>query len=125
MEKIGCSSNAHQNDSSRGLHGTSKSNLPEKEDFVNHVLGLLECSQLYSRSHAAEIAWNKMRKEWVGDQSKKSQRPSKDSTICLTASSDDMLFSREHFRPPIPLPAMVGYFVKIWEEQGLSEIANR
>ncbi|CAI8614640.1 unnamed protein product [Vicia faba] len=109
MEKIGCSSNAHQNDSSRGLHGTSKSNLPEKEDFVNH----------------AEIAWNKMRKEWVGDQSKKSQRPSKDSTICLTASSDDMLFSREHFRPPIPLPAMVGYFVKIWEEQGLSEIANR
>ncbi|XP_058740314.1 uncharacterized protein LOC131612561 [Vicia villosa] len=109
MEEIGCSSNAHQNDSSRGLHDASKSNLTEKEDFVNH----------------AEIAWNKMRKEWVGDQSKKLHRPSKDSTICLTASSDDMLFSREPFHPPIPLPAMVGYFVKIWEEQGLVEKANR
>ncbi|CAK8543911.1 unnamed protein product [Lathyrus sativus] len=109
MELIGSSSNAQQNDSSRGSHDASKSNLTEKEDFVN----------------PAEIAWNKMRKEWIGDQSKKLQRPSKDSAICLTACSDDMLFSREPFCPPIPLPAMVGYFVKIWEEQGLFEIANR
>lgn len=57
------------------------------------VLGLLEYSQLYSCSHAAEIAWNKMRKEWIGDQSKKLERPSKDSTIWYVHISDFHLFS--------------------------------
>ncbi|XP_024625995.1 uncharacterized protein [Medicago truncatula] len=51
----------------------------------------------------AEIAWNQKRKEWVGDQSNKAQRPPRVSTICLTGNPNDMLFSNESFRPPIPL----------------------
>lgn len=109
MDLIGCSSNVHQNDSSEGSHDARKNNSTGKEAFVNH----------------AEIAWNQKRKEWVGDQSKTAERPPKVSTICLTGNSDDMLFSNEPFRPPIPLAEMVDYFVKIWKHEGLFEIANR
>ncbi|AES81911.2 DUF4050 family protein [Medicago truncatula] len=87
MDLIGCSSNAHQNDSSKGSNDARKNNLTGKEAFVNH----------------AEIAWNQKRKEWVGDQSNKAQRPPRVSTICLTGNPNDMLFSNESFRPPIPL----------------------
>jgi len=48
----------------------------------------LEYSQVYSYYHAAEIAWNQKRKEWVGDQSKKAQRPPKVSTIWYVHISD-------------------------------------
>ncbi|XP_004494069.1 uncharacterized protein [Cicer arietinum] len=109
MELIGCSSSAHQSDSSGGSHDVSKNNLTGKEAFVNH----------------GEIAWNQIRKEWVGDQSTKLQRPPKDSTICLTESSDDILFSKEPFRPPIPLATIVSYLLKNWHEEGLYEIGNR
>lgn len=53
----------------------------------------LEYSQVYSCSHAGEIAWNQIRKEWVGDQSTKLQRPPKDSTIWYIHISDFHPFS--------------------------------
>ncbi|GAU20327.1 hypothetical protein TSUD_338080 [Trifolium subterraneum] len=108
MELIGCSSNAHQGDSSEGSRDANENSLTGKEAYVN----------------PAEVAWNQMRKEWVGDQSKKIQRPPEASTICLTTSSEDMLLYGEPFRSPIPLPAVVNYFVKVWEDEGLFEIAN-
>ncbi|KAK2418233.1 hypothetical protein QL285_040449 [Trifolium repens] len=109
MELSGCNSNAHQGDSSGGSRDANENSLTGKEAYVNH----------------AEIAWNKMRTEWVGDRSKNIQKPSEASTICLTASSDHMLFSGEPFHPPIPLPVMVDYLVKMWDDEGLFEIANR
>ncbi|WJX84664.1 hypothetical protein P8452_67214 [Trifolium repens] len=108
MEGKTCSSNAHQGDSSGGSRDAGENSLTGKEAYVNH----------------AEIAWNQMRNEWVGDRSKKIQRPPEASTICLTASSDHMLFSGEPFHPPIPLPVMVDYLVKMWDDEGLFEIAN-
>ncbi|CAJ2632542.1 uncharacterized protein LOC123893162 [Trifolium pratense] len=106
MELTGCSSNAHQGESSGASRDANENSLTGKEAYVN----------------PAEIAWNQMRKEWVGDRSKKIQRPPEASTICLT---EDMLFYGEPFHQPIPLPAVVDYFVKIWEDEGLFEIANR
>lgn len=53
------------------------------------VLSLfLEYSQVQSCYHAAEIAWNQKRKEWVGDQSKTAQIPPKVSTIWYMHISD-------------------------------------
>jgi len=51
--------------------------------MLTHVrlFSVIDFSRLYFCYHAAEIAWNQKRKEWVGDQSKKAQKPSKVSTI--------------------------------------------
>lgn len=38
MDLIGCSSNAHQNDSSKGSNDARKNNSTGKETFVNHVM---------------------------------------------------------------------------------------
>lgn len=105
MEPNGSSSNAHQNHSSEGSRHASKekSTENEKEVFVNH----------------AEIAWHQMRKEWVGNRSKKLERPSKDSIVSLTMSYEDLLLSTEPFQQPISLPDMVDFLVDFWHEEGL------
>ncbi|XP_027353410.1 uncharacterized protein LOC113863856 [Abrus precatorius] len=103
MELIGSSSNAHQNHSSESSHDASKENLTEKEVYANH----------------AELAWCQMRTEWVGDQSKKLQRPPKDSTISQTTSYEDVLLSKDPFQQLIPLAEMVNFLVKTWLEEGL------
>ncbi|RDX89043.1 hypothetical protein CR513_29278, partial [Mucuna pruriens] len=65
MELNGSSSNAHQNRALEGSRDARKEKSIEKEVFVNH----------------AEIAWQQMRKEWVGNRSKKLERPPKDSIV--------------------------------------------
>lgn len=65
------------------------------------VLSLfLEYSQVYSCYHAAEIAWNQKRKEWVGDQSNKAQRPPRVSTIWYMHISDFHPYIHRKIRGP-------------------------
>ncbi|TKY62119.1 hypothetical protein E2542_SST11975 [Spatholobus suberectus] len=105
MELIGSSSNAdhHQNHSPGGSRNAGNENLSNKEVYVNH----------------AELAWYQMRTEWVGDQSKKLQRPPKSSTISQPKTYEDVLLSKEPFQQPIPLSEMVSFLVEIWLEEGL------
>ncbi|XP_061357159.1 uncharacterized protein LOC133301532 [Gastrolobium bilobum] len=103
MELNGSSSNAHQNHSSEGSRDASKEKSTEKEVFVNH----------------AEIAWHQRRKEWVGNQSKKLERPPKDPIVSLATSYEDLLLSTEPFQQPIPLAEMVDFLVDSWHEEGL------
>ncbi|XP_020207767.1 uncharacterized protein LOC109792748 [Cajanus cajan] len=97
------SSNAWQKNSSEGSHVAIKESSTEKDVFVNH----------------AEIAWQQMRKEWVGNRSKKRERPPKDSILSLTTNYEDLLLSTEPFQQRIPLTEMVEFFVKLWHEEGL------
>ncbi|TKY52935.1 hypothetical protein E2542_SST24457 [Spatholobus suberectus] len=97
------SSNAYQKHSSEGSRDASKEKSTEEEVFVNH----------------AEIAWHQMRKEWVGNRSKKLERPPKDSIVSLTTNYEDLLLSTEPFQQPIPLAEMVDFLVDFWHEEGL------
>ncbi|KAK7267765.1 hypothetical protein RIF29_20444 [Crotalaria pallida] len=104
MEPIrSSSSSANQNHSSEGSRDASKEKSTEKEVYVNH----------------AEIAWHHQRKEWVGNQSNKLQRPPKDSIMSLTTSYEELLSSTEPFQQSIPLAEMVDFLVDIWHEEGL------
>ncbi|XP_057983006.1 uncharacterized protein LOC131167940 [Malania oleifera] len=88
---------------------SSKKNNEEKNSsvkvtdsiFVNH----------------AEMAWHERRKQWVGDQSLKSQRMSKDPIMSWTMTYEDLLSSTEPFHQPIPLAEMVDFLVDIWYEE--------
>ncbi|ESW16339.1 hypothetical protein PHAVU_007G148400 [Phaseolus vulgaris] len=102
MELNGSSSNTHQKCSSEGSQDADKKST-EKELFVNH----------------AEIAWHQMRKEWVGNRSKKLERPPRDSIMSLTTSYEDLLLSKEPFQQPISLTEMVDFLVDFWHEEGL------
>ncbi|KAK7345503.1 hypothetical protein VNO77_16107 [Canavalia gladiata] len=103
MELNGSCSNTHQNHRSEGSRVASKKKSAEKEVFVNQ----------------AEIAWHQRRKEWVGNRSKKLERPPKDSIVSLTTSYEDLLLSTEPFQQPIPLAEMVDFLVDFWHEEGL------
>ncbi|CAJ1968542.1 unnamed protein product [Sphenostylis stenocarpa] len=91
MELNGSSSNVHQKCSSEGSRDASKKPT-EKEVFINHGIQV-----------SSEIAWHQMRKEWVGNRSKKFERPPKDSIVSLTTSYEDLLLSTEPFQQPISL----------------------
>ncbi|XP_010243250.1 PREDICTED: uncharacterized protein LOC104587366 isoform X3 [Nelumbo nucifera] len=67
----------------------------------------------------AAITWHQRRTEWIGDQSKKSQRVPKDPVISWSTTYDDLLSTNEPFPQPIPLPEMVDFLVDIWSEEGL------
>ncbi|KAK7392438.1 hypothetical protein VNO78_20877 [Psophocarpus tetragonolobus] len=101
MELNGSSSNAHQKHPSKGSRDVSKEKSTEKEVFVNH----------------SERAWHQIRKEWVGNRSKKLERPPKTSIVSLTRSYEDLLLSTEPFRQPISLAEMVDFLVDFWHEE--------
>ncbi|KAL2323247.1 hypothetical protein Fmac_027626 [Flemingia macrophylla] len=103
MDFNGSSSDARQKNSSEGSPVATKEKSTEKEVFVNH----------------AEIAWHQMRKQWVGNRSKKLERPPKDSIISLTTTYEDLLLSTEPFQQQIPLVEMVDFLVDFWREEGL------
>ncbi|KAL4576494.1 hypothetical protein LXL04_012589 [Taraxacum kok-saghyz] len=69
-------------------------------------------------NHAA-IAWNEGRRQWIGDQSQKSQRMPKDPVISWSATYEDLLSTTNRFSEPIPLPEMVDFLVDIWHNEGL------
>nr|CAD1844798.1 unnamed protein product [Ananas comosus var. bracteatus] len=67
----------------------------------------------------AAIAWNEMRREWIGDRSKKSHRAPKEPIISWCTTYDDLLSTSQRFPQPIPLAEMVDFLVDIWHEEGL------
>ncbi|PON49042.1 zinc finger protein [Parasponia andersonii] len=103
METNGSNCNSHESQSSGPSNTASREKPTEKDVFINH----------------AETAWHKMRKEWVGDQSHKSQRTSREPIMSWTASYEDLLSSTEPFQQPISLAEMVDFLVDIWHEEGL------
>lgn len=69
-------------------------------------------------NHAA-IAWQERRREWVGDQSKRAHRPSREPIISWCTTYEDLLSTNQPFAQPIPLSEMVDFLVDIWHEEGL------
>ncbi|XP_020260929.1 uncharacterized protein LOC109837203 isoform X2 [Asparagus officinalis] len=69
-------------------------------------------------NHAA-IAWHERRREWVGDQSKKTCRPSREPIISWCTTYEELLSTNQPFSQPIPLSEMVDFLVDIWQEEGL------
>ncbi|XP_038979091.1 uncharacterized protein LOC120110870 isoform X2 [Phoenix dactylifera] len=63
--------------------------------------------------------WNEIRREWVGDLSKKSHRPPREPIMSWCITYDDLLSINQPFPQPIPLSEMVDFLVDIWHEEGL------
>ncbi|XP_008799512.1 uncharacterized protein LOC103714135 isoform X2 [Phoenix dactylifera] len=51
----------------------------------------------------AAIAWNEMRRDWVGDRSNKSHRAPREPIISWCMTYDDLLSTNQPFPQPIPL----------------------
>ncbi|XP_050384033.1 uncharacterized protein LOC126800677 [Argentina anserina] len=103
METNGNMSISHGSQPSDATDSTNKEKPNEKVVFINH----------------AEIAWQKRRREWVGDQSQKSQRAPREPIMSWTTTYEDLLMTTEPFQEPIPLAEMVDFLVDIWLEEGL------
>ncbi|KAK8948075.1 hypothetical protein KSP40_PGU013161 [Platanthera guangdongensis] len=71
--------------------------------FVNHAL----------------VTWVAERREWVGDQTRKSRRGPTEPIISWCTTYDDLLSTNNPFPQPIPLSEMVDFLVDIWHEEGL------
>ncbi|XP_019059690.1 PREDICTED: uncharacterized protein LOC109117269 [Tarenaya hassleriana] len=85
---------------------SSAGNDKEKSDekiFVNH----------------AEISWHEMRKQWVGDPSKRTSSKQAEPVISFNATYEDLLLSNAPFQKPIPLDEMVDFLVDCWLGDGL------
>ncbi|URD79218.1 hypothetical protein MUK42_02921 [Musa troglodytarum] len=70
-------------------------------------------------NQVAAIAWNEMRREWVGDQPKRSHMAPREPTISWSTTYEDLLLTSQPFPQPIPLSEMVDFLVDIWHEEGL------
>ncbi|ONK56983.1 uncharacterized protein A4U43_C10F15340 [Asparagus officinalis] len=69
-------------------------------------------------NHAA-IAWHERRREWIGDQSKRNHRPTREPIISWSTTYEDLLTNNHPFSQPIPLSEMIDFLVDIWQEEGL------
>ncbi|KAL6328336.1 hypothetical protein AAG906_034479 [Vitis piasezkii] len=100
-----------------GSHSNEKQTL-ECSASANEQKEPMEASTFVFINHAA-IAWHDRRREWVGDQSQKSQRKQKDPIISWSMTYEDLLSTNEPFSEPIPLTEMVDFLVDIWQDEGL------
>ncbi|WKA01219.1 hypothetical protein VitviT2T_019510 [Vitis vinifera] len=100
-----------------GSHSNEKQTL-ECSASANEQKEPMEVSTFVFINHAA-IAWHDRRREWVGDQSQKSQRKQKDPIISWSMTYEDLLSTNEPFSEPIPLTEMVDFLVDIWQDEGL------
>ncbi|CAL9086877.1 unnamed protein product [Musa textilis] len=57
------------------------------------------------------ISWNQMRREWVGDRSKRPHRAPREPTISWCATYEDLFSTNQPFSQPIPLS---GHVVARW-----------
>ncbi|GLT89821.1 hypothetical protein SLE2022_077870 [Rubroshorea leprosula] len=105
MESNGKNPNSHENLPTRGSNNSSKEQSTTKEVFINH----------------AEISWHEMRRQWVGDQSRRSKRIPREPIMSWTTTYEDLLYSTEPFQQPIPLAEMVDLLVDVWHEEGLDD----
>ncbi|XP_051116020.1 uncharacterized protein LOC127241153 isoform X1 [Andrographis paniculata] len=67
----------------------------------------------------AEIAWNEIRRKWVGNVSHRPERTMKDPIISWSTTYEELLSNHEPFPERIPLPEMVDFLVDIWQDEGL------
>ncbi|KAL1196629.1 hypothetical protein V5N11_021526 [Cardamine amara subsp. amara] len=67
----------------------------------------------------AEIAWQEMRKKWVGDPSKRTSEMPVEPVISFNATYEDLLLSNTTFHKPIPLAEMVDFLADYWQGDGL------
>ncbi|XP_074584688.1 uncharacterized protein LOC141840558 isoform X1 [Curcuma longa] len=67
----------------------------------------------------AAIAWNEMRRQWIGDQSRNSCKTTREAAISWSTSYGDLLSTSQPFAQPIPLAEMVDFLVDIWHDEGL------
>ncbi|CAL9229002.1 unnamed protein product [Arabidopsis halleri] len=67
----------------------------------------------------AEIAWQEMRKKWVGDPSNRTSEIPAEPVIGFNATYEDLLTSNNPFPKPIPLAEMVDFLFDIWHGDGL------
>lgn len=74
-----------------------------------------------SRCRHAEIAWQEMRKKWVGDPSNRTSEMPDEPVIGFNATYEDLLTSNTPFNKPIPLAEMVDFLFDIWHGDGLFE----
>ncbi|EOA21776.1 hypothetical protein CARUB_v10002237mg [Capsella rubella] len=71
--------------------------------------------------NSAEIAWQEMRKKWVGDPSNRTSEMPVEPVISFNATYEDLLTSTTPFHKPIPLAEMVDFLFDIWHGDGLFE----
>ncbi|KAF2536660.1 hypothetical protein F2Q70_00006789, partial [Brassica cretica] len=89
MEDAYDSANVSSNDKETSL----------EKNFVNH----------------AEITWQEMRKNWVGDPSKRTSELPMEPVISFNATYEEMLLNNHTpFHKPIPLAEMVDFLVDYW-----------
>ncbi|XP_074585952.1 uncharacterized protein LOC141841669 isoform X2 [Curcuma longa] len=124
---------------SRGWRRHSSSSLIDMENDVNS-LSLLDAHQPLSLTSVCEdtkvaventkndsvvnqgtIAWNEMRRKWLGDNSKKCRRIPSEPSITWFSTYDDLLSTSRPFPQAIPLSEMVDFLVDIWQDEGLYE----
>ncbi|GKV34189.1 hypothetical protein SLEP1_g42588 [Rubroshorea leprosula] len=67
----------------------------------------------------AACAWHESRKSWVGDQSQRPKKITKDPIISWTTTYEELLSTNEPFSEAIPLGEMVDFLVDIWHDEGL------
>ncbi|XP_051116021.1 uncharacterized protein LOC127241153 isoform X2 [Andrographis paniculata] len=67
----------------------------------------------------SEIAWNEIRRKWVGNVSHRPERTMKDPIISWSTTYEELLSNHEPFPERIPLPEMVDFLVDIWQDEGL------
>ncbi|KAJ4972213.1 hypothetical protein NE237_005312 [Protea cynaroides] len=108
MANNGSNSHSHEEQSS-GVYTFSSEEKKPMDEGVNTSTFV----------NQAAIAWHEKRKQWIGDQSQKSQRVAKDPVISWSTTYDELLSTNEPFTQSIPLSEMVDFLVDIWHEEGL------
>ncbi|XP_019097621.1 PREDICTED: uncharacterized protein LOC109131298 [Camelina sativa] len=69
----------------------------------------------------AEVAWQELRKKWVGDPSNRTSEMPLEPVIGFNATYEELLTSTTPFQKPIPLAEMVDFLFDIWHGDGLFE----
>ncbi|XP_042386425.1 uncharacterized protein LOC121978111 [Zingiber officinale] len=122
---------------SRGWRGQCSSNPIDMENNVNSLSLLdthlpsspisvcedtkvaVENTKNDSFVNQGTIAWNEMRREWLGDNSNKCRKIPSEPSITWFSTYDDLLSTSRPFPQAIPLSEMVDFLVDIWHDEGL------
>ncbi|PKA48244.1 hypothetical protein AXF42_Ash020641 [Apostasia shenzhenica] len=104
---------------SASISNSLESQLPRNPLSSDATKSVEESVSNGSFVNSAAISWVLQRREWVGDQARKSRRPPREPIISWCTTYDDLLSSSTPFPQPIPLSEMVDFLVDIWHEEGL------
>ncbi|XP_022755136.1 uncharacterized protein LOC111303271 isoform X2 [Durio zibethinus] len=66
------------------------------------------------------IVWNQTRLQWIGSSRPRNHiQQSREPKLSWNATYESLLGTTNPFPLPIPLPEMIGFLVKVWEQEGL------